>query len=290
MKIFAFVLLSLFSSQSVWGQSFDFNDFTHPCKEARLETSVLRLLNKQKTAENFNQEKQQLSIRKAVDQGCRWTPTLSFERNDFDGIGSTEDRSTFFGARFGISYRKKQNQGDFYQLQVGSAYRVETQSGAHVYIPTGFGVWSHKTANSRWFYGGGVSDIFGKTTPFPILGVSRRWNEKWSTRLLFPLIVNTTYRLAPGESLSIIASPMSFQAQLANDGRFSSSKGILQARFRAYRVGVGLRKLLRRSFSLRLQAGFLLGRRYQIFDNNSKIYEEKADGAPFGEVGLRWMF
>jgi hypothetical protein len=290
MKLFLVSICYFFFTEFAIAQTLDLGDFNHPCKKVRTDASTLKVFERQKSGKDFSQEKQQISFRKALDQDCLWTPTFALDRNDFNGIGLSDGRSTFLTTRLGISYRKRQNSGDFYQIQAGSAYRFEAQSGANVFIPAGFGIWSHKTDNYRWFYGGGVSDIFGNTTAFPILGVHKRWNEKWSTRLLLPFIVNTTYRFSREELLSIMASPMSFQAELANDGRFNSSKSTLQARFRAYRLGIGLRKKLKRQFSLRVQAGLLLGRRYQIYDNHSRVYEERVKGTPYGELAVNWNF
>lgn len=290
MKIF-FVLLSVFFSYSAISQTFDVTEMLSKCGRPKLNASGFHTLTKKKASsdKDFSQTRGFLNYRQGIDEGCTYAFSLATEYNQFNGLGSYNDTSTFISPRVGLNY--KDLYGDYLVMAgLSAVYRVEAQSGVHTILPMTYVIATKaERTRTRWIYGAAVADPYGRLMPFPILGVTQKWSKKWSTRFILPLAITSTYKIKRGTSLSILAVPAGFQSSLENRGRFNSGKQELQARFRAYKLGASYMKR-ERSWSWNLESGVLVGRRYQIYDGTHRIAEEKAKGSLYAQAGIGYNF
>lgn len=142
--------------------------------------------------------------------------------------------------------------------------------------------------DTTFYVGGGYAYVFGKGFVFPALGMTYRFNERWSIATVLPLMVAAKYRISRQMGAGFGIRMAGGQYRVSNQNEYAGRPDVLYFREYEVRTGPDFTYKFSRTLGFRLEAGVTSKRYVKVTSDGDDLYSEtsKAAGYVMGSVSL----
>lgn len=185
------------------------------------------------------------------------------------------------------------------EIQPGIYSDFQDLSSRDLNMPAILGFTYLVDADLQWFFGLGIDPRFGArisnfydSPVFPGVGVRWRFAEDWTLFFVLPT-PRIEYQINENLTAYLGAGVQGGTYRLADDfgtqvGRTDLNSEVVN--YREVRVGPGLRWKLSETYSVEVEGGYIVERRFEFPDAQPKRLVIESEGAGYGSVGLSARF